>query len=152
LRWTGTLPAGTLYEHPVSALDLFATALALGGASPAPGRPLDGVDLIPDLRGDKSGQPHEALFWRTGGGTSFAARLGPRKLVEPRPGTLELYDLVRDKAETNDLAPSQADAVRQLAHLKDEWSEQLIPPIFPGPGPGPAGPGPGNATAKGAAR
>jgi arylsulfatase A-like enzyme len=148
LRWTGTLPAGTLYEHPVSSLDLFATAVALGGVSPAPGRPLDGVDLIPYLRGDKSGQPHEALFWRTGGGTSFAARFGPRKLVEPQPGTLELYDLVRDKAETNDLAPSQADAVRQLAHLKDAWREQLIPPIFPGP----ADASPGNATAKGAAR
>jgi arylsulfatase A-like enzyme len=148
LRWTGTLRAGTVYEHPVSSLDLFATAVALGAASPAPGRPLDGVDLIPYLRGDKSGPPHEALFWRTGGGTSFAARLGPRKLVEPRPGKLELYDLARDTAETNDLAPAQADAVRQLARLKDAWSAQLIPPIFPGA----AGARPGDATAKGAAR
>jgi arylsulfatase A-like enzyme len=133
LRWTGTLPAGTVYEQPVSSLDLFATAVALAGASAAPDRPLDGVDLIPYLRGEKSGPPHEALFWRTGGGTSFAARVGSRKLVEPRPGTLELYDLVRDKAETTDVAPAHADAVRQLSRLKDTWNAQLIAPVFPGP-------------------
>jgi arylsulfatase A-like enzyme len=148
LRWTGTLPAGALYEHPVSALDLFATAVALAGASAAPGRPLDGVDLIPYLRGEKSGPPHEALFWRTAGGSSFAARIGSRKLVEPRPGMLELYDLVRDRAETNDLAPAQADAVRQLARLKNAWNAQLVAPIFAGP----AEARPGNAAAKKAAR
>ncbi len=131
VRWSGTLPSGTVYEQPVSSLDIFATAVALAGASPPPGHALDGVDLIPYLRGEKSGPPHQALFWRAGGGDRFAVRLGAQKLVEPVVGELELYDLSRDIGESNDLAPARAESVRQLARIKDEWNRHLVPPLFP---------------------
>jgi len=35
IQWTGTLPANTAYNQPVSSLDIVATAAAAAGVSPA---------------------------------------------------------------------------------------------------------------------
>jgi arylsulfatase A-like enzyme len=144
VQWKGNLPAGSVYDQPVSSLDIYATAVAASGATPPPGHALDGVDLVPYLRGARSGSPHQALFWRTGGGDSFAARVGDHKLVEPEAGRLELYDLSRDAGESRDLASAQPELVQRLARLKDQWNQQLVSPVFPGPPP--------NAKARAAAK
>ena len=45
ISWPGTIPAGQVYEHPVSALDVAATAAAIAKAKTNTGD-LDGVNLI----------------------------------------------------------------------------------------------------------
>ncbi len=50
-RWTGTLPAGTVYERPIIQLDVLPTALAAAGVEAEPGWRLDGVNLLPYLSG-----------------------------------------------------------------------------------------------------
>jgi arylsulfatase A-like enzyme len=62
VRWTGHLPAGKEFTGLVSTLDVYATAAVAAEAKRAAN--LDGVDILPFLRGQKSGDPHEALFWR----------------------------------------------------------------------------------------
>src|SRR5690606_36806226 len=62
VRWKGVIPGNRVYEHPVSTLDVAATATALAGLDPDPA--LDGVNLIPYLTGEKQGAPHDALFCR----------------------------------------------------------------------------------------
>ncbi|MCX7006333.1 MAG: sulfatase-like hydrolase/transferase [Kiritimatiellaeota bacterium] len=59
--WPGTWPAGTTYDHPVSSLDVAATAVALAGQ---PHDNLDGVNLMPFITGQNKGAPHETLYWR----------------------------------------------------------------------------------------
>src|SRR5690606_11061161 len=66
IRWPGHIPAGATYRAPVSHFDLFATAAAAAGAKLPGDRVYDGVDLVPFVRGEKLGRPHEVLFWRTG--------------------------------------------------------------------------------------
>lgn len=53
VQWKGTLPAGTEYHHPVSALDIMGTIVDLADAPVDPKRPLDGINLIPYLAGKK---------------------------------------------------------------------------------------------------
>ena len=65
VQWKGTLPAGQVYNKPVSSLDIYATAAANSGVK-APDN-IEGVDLVPYLTGKNSGNPHETLFWRQGG-------------------------------------------------------------------------------------
>ena len=43
---------------------------------------MDGVNLLPYLTGEKTGAPHEALYWRFG--AKHAIRKGDWK-VRPRP-------------------------------------------------------------------
>ncbi|MEZ6039973.1 MAG: sulfatase-like hydrolase/transferase [Planctomycetaceae bacterium] len=45
--WKGVIPAGQVFDHPVSSLDITATVLAAAGIEEREG--LDGVDLLPHL-------------------------------------------------------------------------------------------------------
>ena len=63
IQWPAMLPSSMVYRQPVSALDLFATAAVAANVPPRPNHPLDGVDLVPFLTGQKAQLPHEALFW-----------------------------------------------------------------------------------------
>src|SRR5262249_20230726 len=71
LQWKGTIPAGSVYEHPIIQLDILPTALAAAGAPARPEDQLDGVDLLPYLTGKKSGRPHETFSWRFGPQTAI---------------------------------------------------------------------------------
>ena len=129
-RWPGRLPAGKQYHHPVSSLDIFPTAAAVAGAKPPAA--LDGVNLLPGLTG-KAGPPHERLFWRMGGGASFAVREGRYKLVRVGGRAPELYDLETDIAESKDLAGARPELVKKLDAAREQWNRQLIPPLFESP-------------------
>lgn len=137
LRWKGMLPAGREYHQPVISLDLTKTTLELAGGHEADGKPMDGVNLLPFLKGEKSGSPHGTLYWRAGGGDQFAVRQGDMKLVVRKGETKpELFDLAKDAAESKDLAEALPDKVKQLDALRQKWNGELVAPVFGGP-PGP---------------
>src|SRR4029078_12671311 len=54
--WPGKLPAGKVYEQPVVALDILPTALKVAGVALPEG--LDGVDVMPQLKGESNAVPH----------------------------------------------------------------------------------------------
>ena len=76
IQWKSHLPAGMVYERPVISLDILPTAVAAAGIELPPEAKLDGVSLLPYLNGEKSGQPHEALYWRYGRNQQFARATG----------------------------------------------------------------------------
>jgi len=127
IQWKGHLPAGRLYDNPVSALDIHATALAAVGQPIKAEWGLDGVNLLPYLKGDDKQKPHEALFWRMG--KRQAVRAGDWKLVverpEPEPA---LFSLAEDMGEQNDLAGRHPDTVEELLGLYRDWEEHMVPP------------------------
>lgn len=60
--WPGRIPAGQVFDQTVWSLDAAVTTLAASGV--ASDGPLDGVDLLPWLTGERSGPVHDALYWR----------------------------------------------------------------------------------------
>ena len=80
VQWKGRLPAGKVDDRPVIQLDILPTALAAAGVEVKPEWKLDGVNLLPYLTGEKTGAPHEALYWRFG--RQIAIRMGDWKLVK----------------------------------------------------------------------
>lgn len=127
MSWPGRIPAGKVYDRPVISLDILPTALAAAGA-PTPGD-LDGVDLVPWLRGEREGDPHGALFWRMG--DRIAVRRGNWKLIRERRGQpFRLYDLDADVKESNDLASAEPERVASLTKALAGWESRLIPPRF----------------------
>jgi len=123
-RWPGTLPAGTVYEHPVSALDVFPTLLSAAGG--APSAALDGVDLLPYWRGEREGRPHARLFWRRG--VVAAVRDEDLKLIRVEGHPSLLFDLARDPEERRDRADERPDTVARLEALLVEWERDLAEP------------------------
>jgi arylsulfatase A-like enzyme len=133
ISWPAQLEAGSTYARPVSSLDVTATALSLAGVPFPAERKLDGVNLIPFLKGDATGLPHANLFWRTGGGQSYAVRSGDWKLVRKGKQPDELYDLASDIAETKDLAAALPEVAASLAAALAAWNKELVAPLFESP-------------------
>src|SRR5687768_17516636 len=124
IAWPGTIPASQAYEHPVSALDVAATAAAIANLEVRAGD-FDGVNLLPHLQGEIKTPPHEALYWRWT--AQSAIREGSWKLL--RGGEREyLYDLGADIEEKHNLAAKHPDIANRLRTKLKVWSDGLNPP------------------------
>jgi len=127
VQWKGKLPAGKVYDKPVSSMDIFATASAVAGAKTP--KQVDGVDLIPYLTGENDGRPHETLFWRQG--KRYGLRHGDWKLLQMRGrAKWELYDLSKDMSETTDLAKEHPERLGELIALWEKTNGQMRAPLF----------------------
>ncbi len=62
MHWPGQVPAGQTVDGIVSTVDVFPTFAKVANAS-VPDN-VDGVDLMPYLKGEKTGHPHETLCWQ----------------------------------------------------------------------------------------
>ncbi len=121
--WKGTIPAGRRYDHPVISLDVAATAIAHAGL-PMPSN-LDGVDLVPYLRGTKQGAPHERLYWRWI--AQSAVREGKWKYL--RGGSREyLFDLDADCGEHRNVLREHPEIAKRMHSMVTAWAGDLTPP------------------------
>lgn len=138
LRWKGKLPEGKVYAQPVIQLDVVPTALAAADIAATPADRFDGVDLLPYLRGEKQGAPHETLYWRFG--EQMAIRQGDWKLVRYGANTRvapdekwpKLYHLGKDIGEATDLSADHPDKVRELEAAWRRWDAGLVRPLWGG--------------------
>ena len=141
VQWKGHIPAGKVDDRPVIQLDILPTALGAAGVAVKPEWKLDGVNLLPYLTGQKTGAPHEALYWRFG--QQIALRMGDWKLVKgvgskgvegvERRGKAstdgaELYNLKADIGEKNNLAEKEPAKFKELVAAWDKWNSELVDP------------------------
>ena len=128
-QWKGVLPKGAVYDEPVTAFDIGATALALAGVEPEPA--LDGVNLMPFLLGKEKGAPHERLFWRFRFDPKgkyprqWAVREGDWKLLEAWREAPALYNLAADIAENQDLIEQNPEVATRLRAAYLEWEREV---------------------------
>jgi arylsulfatase A-like enzyme len=145
VQWKAKLPRGRVYEPPVIQLDIFPTALAAAGVTAPNPKPLDGINLLPYLTGERTGAPHEALYWRFG--DQIAIRMGDWKLVKGRgegqqplanrrnrgeantQGAL-LFNLKDDIGEQHDLAAAQPAKFKELSAAWETWDAELAEPTW----------------------
>jgi arylsulfatase A-like enzyme len=134
MQWKGTIPAGIDYPHPVISLDIMATITDFAGVEISEERPLDGVNLVPYLTGDKKGQPHEVLFWRKWEQKGMAIRAGDMKLVsngQRQKNNYALYDLSKDISESKNRKQKSRKETKALLKDWEAWDAQLKDRIFP---------------------
>ena len=125
VRWPGVVEPGSTSGVPVMGTDLFPTFCELAGVRPDPGVPLDGVSLVPLLKGEGKDLGRDSLHWhfpyyhppREYEGTPPASsiRKGGFKLIhfyEDRHN--ELYNLAQDPGEATDLSRSLPEKTREL--------------------------------------
>jgi arylsulfatase A-like enzyme len=127
-RWPGHLPAGARIAGPATHMDIFATAAAAAGAPIE--RPVDGVNLLPQLSGRMNSPPHDVLFWRSG--PYRAVRAGEWKLqVSETPSRVWLFNLREDPTEQRDLSAAHPERVAELRALLEAHNAEMPPPIWP---------------------
>lgn len=139
VKWPGKLPAGKVYDPPVIQLDITPTVLAALNIADKSDAKFDGVNLLPFLKGEKVGVPHDALYWRFG--KQMAIRQGDWKLVRYDPVAdaaagrglpPRLYNLAQDIGEKNDLSTTNPEKVKTLQAAWDGWNKENVPPLWDG--------------------
>ena len=138
IRYPAEIPSGVIYDRPVSLMDIFATVDEVTRPTDAPdGLPIDGVNLLPYVRGDQTGEPHEKLFWRSI--YNSAVRSGPWKLIrqaENSPGVdgkdlVLLFNLESDPYERQNIAAANPEIVNELLGALINWEQEMASPLWP---------------------
>lgn len=113
-RWTGRVPAGHTSAQPWYFADLLPTLAELAGA-PVP-KGIDGISIVPTLLGGDQDLSDRFLYWEdVEGRFRQAVRWGRWKATRRGlDGSLELYDVVRDPGETQNVAAENANVVRRI--------------------------------------
>lgn len=118
INWPARLPAGKDCHVPLMSMDLFPTFARLADVTPPGKLTLDGMDILPILRADRSA-PERVLHWRFG--NQWALRRGDWKLINGR----NLHHLGNDPAESKDLAADHPEVLRELRVLNSKWTRDV---------------------------
>jgi len=143
VRWPGVTRSGGVCEEPVIGIDFYPTMLEMAGVRQPSGHILDGLSIVPLLRG-KGTLNRKAIFWhfpaylegyneeqwpwRTT--PTGAIRQGDFKLIEYfEDGKIELYNLKDDLGEKKDLAGTMPDKAEELHRMLIEWRKSVDAPV-----------------------
>jgi arylsulfatase A-like enzyme len=126
MRWPARLPAGKVVRQAGITMDLTATFIAAAGAIPAQDRPLDGIDLLPILRGEQP-EVTRTFCWRIDRNTrrQKAVRHGPWKYVHDAGYLHFLYNLDDDIGERRNVAIHNPEIVRELQQRLHAWEAEV---------------------------
>tara|TARA_R110002049_G_scaffold285698_4_gene466919 strand:- start:22241 stop:23818 length:1578 start_codon:yes stop_codon:yes gene_type:complete len=132
VKWPGQGRPGSECAEPVISTDFYPTILEMVGLPPVPRQHVDGVSLVPLIKGGETLQ-REAIYWhfphysnhgmQSPGG---AIRAGDFKLIEYfENGTVQLFHLRDDIGEQHDLAPTMPEKVTQLRAMLHRWRKSV---------------------------
>ncbi|MBT3382805.1 MAG: arylsulfatase [Prolixibacteraceae bacterium] len=118
--WDGKIKPGTETDHISAFWDVFPTVAEITGIETLEN--IDGISFLPTLLGQEQ-KPHDYLYWEfhERGGRK-ALRKGDCKLVnynvlKPELTTIELYNLIDDPGEENNVAHAHPKIVAELIEL-----------------------------------
>lgn len=128
VSWPLQIESGETFHGLSSSLDIFATSIAAANIKKETSLILDGVNLLPYLKGEKSGDPHDMLFWRKL--EEAAARIGDYKMIRLKDYGATLYNLKLDLGETTNVIHSQQNEFNSLNEALETWESQMMKPLW----------------------
>jgi arylsulfatase A-like enzyme len=127
IKWPGVTRPGSTCDVPVTSTDFYPTMLEMAGLPPRPEQHVDGVSIVPLLKGGQS-LPRQAIYWHyphyanQGGSPGGAVRAGDYKLIEfYEDNRVELYNLKEDLGEKHDLAARMPEKAKELREMLVRW-------------------------------
>ncbi len=145
IRWPGVTDRCRVEETPIMGIDYYPTLVEMCGLEMKPSQVIDGVSLVPLLKGNALARdtlfcyfPHSFGKWSPAGAW---VRQGDWKLIEvfdpstSFPNGYELYNLRDDMGETKNLVdkyPERVEAMKKLLQRHYRDTNALLP--IPNPG------------------
>ena len=131
IKWPGVTRPSSTCCVPVTSTDFYPTMLEMAGVPLKPSQHVDGVSLVPLLKGGTS-LAREAIYWHyphvhgSGSIPSAAVRAGDWKLIEWHDEQrVELFNLADDLGETKDLSKSNPGKTRDLYDRLRAWQKEV---------------------------
>ena len=156
MKWPAVIPPGTVCAQLVSTIDLLPTFTEITG-SYLPVKKIDGVSILPLLKGDLASSPRESFWYYYRQNSLEAVRWHNWKLVFAHPGRsyedfepgkdgmpgeinnnylfeTGLYDLRRDPGERYNLIEYYPEIVDKLEDIAEEARSDLDDDLTGSPG------------------
>jgi arylsulfatase A-like enzyme len=133
VRWPGNAPAGTINKTTsMCAVDLLPTLCAAAGVDLPEGYVPDGQNMLAAFRGEPL-ERTKPIYWEWRGTDDepdwwprLAVREGDWKLLfAPEAQRAELYNLVKDPNETEDLGESEPERVERMTRMALAWQATI---------------------------
>jgi arylsulfatase A-like enzyme len=131
IRWPARIPRGQKSNEIVSEMDFFPTMVAAAGAPQLvpTDRPIDGVNILPFLQGERKNSGRESILYFTGSQVR-AVKFKDWKfhyafMPEPRvtePPLMRLFNLREDPREESDLKDANPWAIGLFDRLVAEYT------------------------------
>jgi arylsulfatase A-like enzyme len=128
VRWPGTIASGIVTRQVAITMDWTATILAAAATKPDPAFPLDGINLLPVLKGGKE-VTGRTFYWRLfQEKKQNAIRDGDWKYLQNEKGEF-LFNLEKDPGEKKDLKKIYPAKFIKLKKKYRDWEATLLKPI-----------------------
>lgn len=129
-KWPAQIEAGSTMENPVHHVDLFHTFAAAAATKVPSDIVYDGVDLVPFIKNEVAGKPHETLFWRQGHHQTVLHN-GWKLIRTGKPEGRWLFNLAEDPTEQVNLAASEPERLVELESLLAAHNAEQAEPLWP---------------------
>ena len=129
MQWPNKIKPGTIYDKPIIALDIFATVASAAKAEKYIINEIDGVNLIPYLSGNKSGSPHEYLYWKNPDKDIDVIRDDRYKYLRIKNDEY-IFDLKNDISEESNIIDLSKPIYDRLKSQFKLWEKDMIDPVF----------------------
>lgn len=124
--WKDKFQGGKKFDGLTSVFDVFVTSMKAAGIDETNGKPLDGVDLLPYMTGEKTGNPQQKLYWRKD--QMAGMRDGDYKLVRLEDYGYTMYNLSTDLGETNTLVEVNDSMFNSMKKDLEDWEGEIMEP------------------------
>ena len=129
IMWPGNIKALKSSE-PVITMDIYPTLLELTGCKQLPEQTVDGLSLVPLIRGDKKTLDRPFLAWlypdpqgHRRQATQAILKDGWKLVHFIKLNETELFNLDEDIGERNDLSKNHPEKTREMLEMLNEWAE-----------------------------
>lgn len=130
IKWPGVVAAGSTCDTPVTGTDFYPTLLEICGLPARPGQHVDGVSLVPLLKGnsiqDRPLYWHYPHYGNQGGEPSSIISQGNWKLIHYyEDERRELYNIAEDVGEQSDVGAAHPERVAALSQKLAGWLSEV---------------------------
>jgi arylsulfatase A-like enzyme len=131
MQWPKQIAPNTKYNQPIISLDIFATIAANITSTAKPKNELDGVDLIPFIKGKPKKAPHEYLFWRQFDQKNYAVlhESGIKEVII-KDTSMQVYNLKLDIGEERNIIDQNNISLNSFELQRKKWEANTIAPLF----------------------
>ena len=130
LSWPDQIDPGLKFDKPVHHFDIFSTIASAANVQIPMDRKIDGVDLMPYIKGEKIANPHQTLFWRSGNHQAVLHE-NWKYLISKKEGTKWLFDTDQDPLERNNLININPEKTSQIENLLVMFNSEQANPLYP---------------------
>jgi len=129
MKWPGMIPAGSVNNNVITAMDLFVTLANITACKVPEDRIIDGKDILPLIKCEENAlSPHEAVYLFNPNRGLQSIRYKNWKFVlanKKRKVPMQLYDLSNDLGEITNVAEHHTKLINKLMKMAENANKSI---------------------------